>query len=576
MPTVTIDNQVYEFENGDVLLQFCSDIGIEVPHFCYHPAMSAPANCRQCLVKIGTPARNRATGEPEMNEDGTPVINFMPKLQPSCAIAITDGMVVHTQRSDDIVEEGQVDNLELLLINHPLDCPICDQAGQCPLQNQAYKFGPEGSRFEFQKVHKPKRIQLGPHVVLDAERCINCTRCTRFTSEITETHQLSIHNRGDKNYPITAPGVEFDDPYSMNVCDLCPVGALTEDYFRFRARVWEMSKTPGISTYGSKGINVDYWVKDNEVLRITPRQNLDVNEYWMPDAARLIYTTFNEDRPAGPEMLFRDGGRGPADWRQAYDAAAFLLKGVEGSETFLLGSALATVEDNYLLMQLAEHLGAPAPQYLSHVEPGSGDDWLITDDRAPNAQGCERLGMQELDADLLKSRLASGELKVLYILQDDPVGMGVLSEADLDGVQVILHHTHTTNETLPFANVALPIAMAVETIGTYVNADGRAQRLRPAKATRHMHRPQMMEMGLSRLDRQGTPFDRWHDESNKIDCQPGWAAIPEIAERLGRKMRWDGPASIMDELAQTDAFAGATHKAMGFTGVPLEDVGEAV
>ncbi|MEM1043200.1 MAG: molybdopterin-dependent oxidoreductase [Bacteroidota bacterium] len=576
MPTVTIDNRSYEFEQGETLLQFCSDIGVEIPHFCYHPAMSVPANCRQCLVKIGTPARDRATGELQTNEDGSPVINFMPKLQPSCAIAISDGMVVQTQRSDDVVEEGQVDNLELLLINHPLDCPICDQAGQCPLQNQAYKFGPEGSRFEFQKVHKPKRIQLGPNVVLDAERCINCTRCTRFTSEISESYQLSIHNRGDKNYPITAPGIEFDDPYSMNVCDVCPVGALTEDYFRFRARVWEMSKTPGISTFGSKGINVDYWVKDNEVLRITPRQNLDVNEYWMPDAARLIYSTFNENRPDGPRLLYRDGGFGAADWRQAYDAAAYLLKQYDGSEMCFLGSAFATVEDNYLLQKLAEHLGAPTPQYIPHVEPGTGDGWLVSDDRAPNAQGCERLGMPQIDASLLRSRLATGEVKLLYVLQDDPVGAGLLDEDDLDGVQVILHHHHTTNETLPMANVALPAAMAVETIGTFVNEDGRAQRLRPAKAIRSANRALMMETGMSRLDRQGTPFDRWHDESNKVNCQPGWTALPEIAERLGRKMRYTGPASVMDELAQTDAFAGATHKAMGFTGVPLEDVGEAV
>ncbi len=574
MPTVTIDNRPYAFEDGDTLLQFCSDVGIEIPHFCYHPAMSVPANCRQCLVKIGTPVKNRQTGEVETDESGNPVISFMPKLQPSCAIALTDGMVVHTQRSDAAVEAGQVDNLELLLINHPLDCPICDQAGHCPLQNQAYKFGPEGSRFEFEKVHKPKRVQLGPNVILDAERCINCTRCTRFTSEITETDQLTIQNRGDKNYPMTAPGVVFDDPYSMNVCDLCPVGALTEDYFRFRARVWEMSKTPSISGWGSKGINVDYWVKDNEILRITPRQNLGVNEYWMPDAARLVYETYNENRPLGPTMLFRDGGYGPATWAQAYDAAAFLLRDVSGDEILFLGSPTATVEDNYLLKLLADALNAPVPQYLSHTEVGAGDDWLVTDDTAPNAQGCERLGFQQVDADLLRSRLAGGEIKLLYVLEDDPIAAGVLSAEDLDGIQIILHHYHTTNETLGVANVALPAAMTVETIGTYVNADGRAQRLRPAKAIRGVNRTLMMEMGVSRLDRQGTPFDRWYNEDHKIDCQPGWAALPEIARRLGIRLPSDGPAAIMNKLAQTDAFAGATHKAMDYTGVQLADIGQ--
>jgi NADH-quinone oxidoreductase subunit G len=574
MPVATIDNREFEFEPGDLVLQYCLDRGIEIPHFCYHPAMSVPANCRQCLVRVGTPTRNRQTGEIERDEHGDPVINFMPKLMPSCAVELTEGMVVQTQLSNDDVQQGQVANLELLLINHPLDCPICDQAGQCPLQIQAYKYGPEGSRFEFEKVHKPKRVQLGPNVILDAERCINCTRCTRFTSEITESNQLTIQNRGDKNYPITAPGVEFDDPYSMNVCDLCPVGALTEDYFRFRARVWEMSKTPSISAFGSKGINVEYWVKDNLILRITPRQNLDVNEYWMPDAARLVYNTYNENRPDGPRLLYRDGEFGAATWEQAYDGAAYLLKEHEGSEVFFLGSAFATVEDNYLLTKLADALGAPTPQYIPHVESGAGDDWLLTDDQAPNAAGCERLGLTPVDAEMLRTRLQSGEIKVLYILEDDPVAAGVLSETDLDGVQVILHHYHTTNETLPYTNVALPAAMCVETIGTYVSTEGRAQRLRPAKAIKGVHRPLMMEMGVSRLDQQGTPFDRWHNEGHKIDCQPGWAALPEIARRLGHEMSYIGPAAVMDEVAERDAFAGATHKAMGDLGVQLDDIAQ--
>ena len=233
MPSVTIDGRKYEFEGHPRLLQFCLDHGIEVPHFCYHPSMSVPANCRQCLVDIGAPVRSRATGELERTEDGEPVIRYFPKLQTSCSHTLADGQVVHTSRSSDKVARAQQDNLELMLINHPLDCPICDQAGMCPLQIQAYKYGPEGSRFEFRKTHKPKKVKLGPHVVLDAERCINCTRCTRFTDEISRSHQLTIIDRGVKNYPLTPPGLVFDDPYSMNVIDLCPVGALTSADFRF-------------------------------------------------------------------------------------------------------------------------------------------------------------------------------------------------------------------------------------------------------------------------------------------------------------------------------------------------------
>jgi len=570
MPQVTIDGRAHDFEPGTKLLQLCLDLGVEVPHFCYHPALTIPANCRQCYVRVGMPVKNRETGKLETDEQGAPVINFMPKLQPSCAIDIADGMVVETQNTSEEVASGQESTLEFLLINHPLDCPICDQAGMCPLQNQAYKYGPQGSRFEFRKVHKPKRVQLGPNVVLDAERCINCTRCTRFTDEISESRQLTIHNRGDRNYPITAPGVEFDDPYSMNTADLCPVGALTEDYFRFQARVWEMSKTPSVSGFGSKGINVVYWVRDNQILRITPRQNLDVNEYWMPDAARLIHRTFNEDRPEGPHMLFRDGTFGRADWEQAYDGAAFLLREFRGSEMLFLGSPYATVEDNYILMRLAEGLGAPPPVYLPDVEEGAGDDWLLTDDQAPNAQGCVRLGMQAVTPEELRQRLGEG-VKLVYVLEDDPVAHAAMDLEDLDHIQVILHHYHTTNETLAAANVAFPAAMAVETIGTYVNEAGRAQRLRPAKAIGTVNRALMMEMGASRLDRQGTPFDRWHYEHHRVDCQPGWAILPEVARRVGIDLRHDGPKSIMAELAATEAFAGATYDAMGLLGVQLEN-----
>ncbi len=563
MPQVTIDGQTFEFEEGAKLLQFCLDQGIEVPHFCYHPALSVPANCRQCLVKAGTPARDRATGAVVTDEHGKPVINYFPKLQPSCALDVTDGMVVHTQFDDEAVAAAQADNLELMLINHPLDCPICDQAGHCPLQIQAYKYGPEGSRFEFEKVHRPKRVQLGPNVVLDAERCINCTRCTRFTTEVTESHQLSIVNRGDKNYPMTAPGEVFDDPYSMNVCDLCPVGALTEDYFRFKARVWEMSKTPSVSDFGAKGINVDYWVRNNEVLRITPRANRSVNDYWMPDAARLVYARFNENRLSGPRVDGRE-----TDWRTAYDQAALLLKKAEGRVAFL-GSAWATVEDNYLLTKLAEAVGGEVVGYVNHRTEGSGDGWLISDDAAPNAAGCERLGMTAVDPATFRLNGA----RLLYVLDEDPVAAGLLSGSDLDGVTVILHATHTTNETLPHADVVLPAAMCVETIGTYVNEDGRAQRLRPAKMIRSMNRSLMMAMGTgqSRIDRHGTPFDRWNREDNKVDCLPGWTSIPEVAERLGAPMRYKGPQAVMAEIADTvPAFAGATYAAMGYLGVPLE------
>ncbi len=370
MPRITIDGTVYEFEGRPKLLQFCLDHGIELPHFCYHPALSIPANCRQCLVEVGMPVIDRETGKPKLDENGQPVIQFMPKLQTSCSLDMADGMVVKTHRTSEKVARAQRDNLEFLLINHPLDCPICDQAGKCPLQIQAYKYGPEGSRFEFLKVHKPKRVKLGPRVMLDAERCINCTRCVRFTDEISKSHQLTIIERGVRNYPITPPGVEFDDPYSMNVIDLCPVGALTSIDARFKARPWEMSATPSITITNAKGSNCYYWVRDNLIVEITARANAAVNGYWLPDEDRLDYHRFNENRPDGPEVR-RDGRLVRVNWEEAYDRAAELLAGIDGRRILFLGSAYATVEDNYLLKRLAEALAPTRPSTSPTSSPAT-------------------------------------------------------------------------------------------------------------------------------------------------------------------------------------------------------------
>ena len=574
MPQVTIDDTVYEFEGQPKLLQFCLDTGVELPHFCYHPAMSIPANCRQCLVQLGTPVKDRETGEVKREENGDPVIQYFPKLQTSCSVDITDGMVVKTHRTSDIVDRAQKDNLEFLLINHPLDCPICDQAGHCPLQIQSYKYGSEGSRFEFRKVHKPKKVLLGPRVMLDAERCINCTRCTRFTDEVSKSHQLTIINRGVQNYPLTPPGVTFDEPYSMNVIDVCPVGALTSVDFRFRARIWELSSTPSITVTNAKGSNCEYWVRDNLVLRITPRQNLHVNDYWLPDEDREAYRQFNEDRSEGPQVR-RGNALEAVSWEVAYRTAADRLRDVDGSKVLFIGSAHATVEDNYVLVRLAEAMGADAPVYIPHVQPGAADGWLITDDKTPNAGGCERLGIHAVDEELVRARLEGGEIDVVYVMEDDPVGSGLFTADALRDVTVIVHPYHKTNQTLAVADVSLPAAMVVETVGTYVSIDGRAQRVRPAKEIRGVNRTLMMEMGKSRQDRHGTPFDRWHNESNRIDCRPSWETLPGIAQMIGHEIPSGTPKQIMQEIADTlPGFEGATYKAMGLTGVQLVEVGE--
>jgi NADH-quinone oxidoreductase subunit G len=570
MPEVTIDGQTFEFDEKEKILQFCLDNGLELPHFCYHPAMSIPANCRQCLVEVGMPEKNRETGEINLDEDGNPVISWMPKLQTSCSMDLAPGMVVKSHRTSETVKRAQKDNLEFLLINHPLDCPICDQAGHCPLQNQAYKYGPEGSRFEFRKVSKPKRVELGPRVVLDGERCINCTRCTRYTQEVSGSNQLTIIERGVRNYPMTPPGVDFDEPYSMNVIDICPVGALTSKDFRFRARIWEMSSTPSVATTNAKGSNCYYWVKDNQILRVTPRTNLAVNEYWLADEDRLDYERFNENRLSGAAIRGES-----ATFEEAAAAAGDALRGVDGDRIAFIGSARATVEDNFLLTRLADATGAGTPTFIPHVEPGHGDGWLRTDDRTPNADGCRRLGMNPVDEDVLGARLRAGEVDVLYVLGEDPVAAGLCTAEHLDGVAVVLHATHTTNRTLPSADVSLPLAMIPETIGTLVSEDGRAQRVWPAKAIKGVNRTLSMAIGKSRADKYGTPYDRWYNESNLVDCRPGWVSLPMVAAALGSDLTFRGPKAIMNVLSdENPAFSGATFEAMGEHGVQLADIGQ--
>ena len=568
MGQVTIDGQTLDYQDAPKLLQFMLDKGLEVPHFCYHPALSIPANCRQCLVRVGTPALDRETRQPVIGEDGQPVINFGPKLATSCSVDLSEGMVVETHRTSALVAEAQAANLEFLLINHPLDCPICDQAGHCPLQNQAYKYGPEGSRFEFRKVHKPKRVLLGPRVMLDAERCINCTRCTRFTDEVSKSGQLTIISRGVTNYPLTPPGTVFDEPYSMNVVDICPVGALTSVAYRFKARAWEVSMVPSITTVNAKGSNCTYWVRDNLVLNVVARTNPSANGYWLADEDRLGVERFNDDRASGPRVR-TENGLVDVSWDAAYDAAAALLDGARGSLA-VLGSAHAPVEDNAMLVRLADALGGTVLGYLPHVEPGHGDGWLRTDDRTPNAAGCEALGMRALDT------LDLGGATVLVVLEGDPVASGMLAEGALAGVDVIAMPTHTTNQTLAAAAVVLPTTMVVETVGTFVNEDGLAQRVTPAKAIRGVNRTLMMAMGSSRTDQHGTPFDRWHHEAHRVDCRPGWEIVPDLAARLNLDgFAHTGPKAIMAELAAEGApFAGATYAAMGTLGHRLERAAE--
>lgn len=561
MPEIIIDNQRYEFEGKPYVLQLMLDLGLDHPFFCYHPSLSVPANCRQCYVEAGTPVVNRQTGEQELDDDGNPVIRFFPKLMTSCSLEASDGMVIKTHRSSKLVERAHKDTLEFILANHPLDCPICDQAGECPLQIQTYKYGPEGSRFEHKKVHKPKRIKLGPRVTLDAERCINCTRCVRFTDEISKTSQLTIIARGDKNYPAVAPGTEFDDPYSLNTVDICPVGALTSSDFRFKARVWEMNQTPGIDITNGKGCNIDVWTRDNVVMRITPRYNPAVNDYWMPDFGREDIRRMNENRISKPHIML-EGDRIKSSWTNAEMTLAEKLEAFKPEEILFLGSAFASVEDNYVLQKHMKAAGVEAGFFTPNIKKGSGDGFLIDDDQYPNTNGCRLLGLEELSASEMRKKVKDEGIRMIIALEDDLVGRGVLEAADLEG-KFFVYLASNHDETSAQADLLIPIANSVEQSCSYVNVDGRMQRTVAAKETMYTNRKLNLEMSMGRLDRYGTKFDNWVSDRNRVDCIPAWEFMERVATASDKQFGYISTPQIVEELASVNGhFSGVSYDRM--------------
>jgi NADH-quinone oxidoreductase subunit G len=528
MPQITIDGKPYEYEGDHMLLQFALDNGVEIPYFCYHPAMSIPTNCRMCLVEVGWPAKDRKTGEIKRDENGEMIVNWGRKPATACNTPVTPDLVVLTHRSSPKVKEMQQGVLEYMLVNHPLDCPICDQAGECPLQIWTYKYGPEGSRFESNKIHKPKRVELGPNVVMDAERCINCTRCVRFTEEISKTDQLTIVGRGDQNYPSTAPGEIFDDLYSMNTIDICPVGALTSKNFRFKARTWEMAYTPGVCTGCAKNCSIDVWVRDNEVLRLTPRENTAVNDYWMCDAGRLDIDKYNKDRVSGVKVK----GDVPVEFEAGIAQAAKLIKANEG-KVYFLGSAHASLESNFALRNLAKKLGVTKLHYVPNTVEGWGDNFLRRDDRTANTKGLELLGFEPIEAQHLHARIKDGHIHFIYMLEDNSFLKAI--EDVLDEVTVIAHATnyHPLHSQL---DVVLPAAMEIEAESTFINEDSVPQVTRMSKQIKQMTPEMWMRVPKSRLDKAAVAIDRWRDLGNIYDVLPGWKLIAMVAKALGHEM----------------------------------------
>jgi NADH-quinone oxidoreductase subunit G len=449
--TLTVDGQSVTVAKGTNVLEAAKTVGVDISAFCYHPGLSIAACCRQCLVNI----------------------EKAPKLQPSCQTIAADGMVVHTTDPQSTLARKQM--LEFTLVNHPIDCPICDKAGECTLQKLYFDHDNADSRVDTPKVRKAKVVDLGPHIVLDQERCILCTRCIRVCDEVAHSHQLEMHHRGDHEVLGTAPGAVLDNPYSINTVDVCPVGALTAKDFRFTMRAWELDMTESVCNGCATGCNVEIHHKNERAWRLVPRLNPDVNKYWMCDEGRFTYHDLREQRLAAALV----GGL-PAGWDRALKTAAGIIAGVPGRQVGVVLSAICSNEDNYTLARLAQSLNAGAVYATGRPPAPDRADKILRDaDVNANRAGVEAiaggLGIALGDLDALGAALAAGELKVLIVLGDVlPIDRAKLAQAAI--VALSAHD----REHVSGAKVALPIAAWAETPGTITNRQKRVQKMNAA------------------------------------------------------------------------------------------------
>lgn len=550
MPHIYIDGQKIETENGKTIIQAAYDNGIEIPHFCWHPELSVAGNCRMCLVEVGMPKKDRE-GNLQYDDKGNVEIGYLPKLQIACAANISDGMVVHTK--NDKVIDAQEAVMEFLLINHPLDCPICDEAGECKLQDYAFRHSKGESRFDEVKNHKDKRQKWGPNVMFDAERCISCSRCIRFAKEVAQQDVLTFVQRGDHVTIKLFDDTEFDNPYSMNVIEICPVGALTSPDFRFKSRVWEMSFNDSISAYDSTGANIKIGVRNNEILRIEPRTNMYVNRYWLTDEQRHDYKYVNENRITEPQVKYDEKFQ-KVSWQEVYTETASKLKDFRNDEIMILASSRATNESNYLAKKLAQDvLRTKNIDYLSHIEKTAKEDkFLLVKDKSPNTKGCEALKVKNskgFNAKELKEDISKGKIKALYLIEEDFKNHEDIIEV-LDDLDLLIVQYYNHNKISEKADIILPASTFAESEGTFTNKDGRVQHFTPALVTKDNLR--YMGMKMSRLDKFGAFNDRWtqHEQRN---CKPSWKIIQGIANAAGANWSYKNSEDVFSEISDNIA-----------------------
>jgi NADH-quinone oxidoreductase subunit G len=519
------------------MLQACNQARVDVPHYCYHPKLPVAGNCRMCLVEFGTPAMG-PDRKPVMNPDGTPKIAKSPRPAIACATPISPGMEIYTNTPG--VDQMRKGVLEFLLINHPLDCPICDQAGECKLQEYSVEYGQAESRFVEHKVHKPKRVDLGPRIVLDDERCILCTRCIRFTRDIVGDDALGIVNRGSFNTITAYPGKQFDNNYTLNTVDICPVGALTSKDFRFKMRVWFLKETKSICTSCGTGCNIVIGSREEKIYRYEPRQNDAVNSTWMCDYGRLNYKWIQREDRLTNVTIRRNGELQESDWGTEIVEISRKLSEAAAGSVGIVGSARLTNEELYLLAKLAKKLGAITD---SVPRSGEGDKLLLNADQNPNSNGAKLMGIAANPMGSALPKIAeaikSGKIKTLIIFGEDVTKHGI--GADLLGkVETLIVCDILPNDTTKAAHYLLPGCAHAEKRGTMTNVKGRVQKFMKGVEPRGAARPE---------------WEILHELVFNVTGQNGFVSVEGLFNQMAKEV---------------PALAGVTWAGLGDTGVTIQ------
>lgn len=509
--TVQVNGREVQVEEGLNLIEAARLADVEIPHFCYHPGLGVDGNCRMCLIEV----------------DG------IAKPQIACNTFAKEGLKFQTESAR--VKELQRAVLEFLFLNHPLDCPICDQSGECYLQDYYMANGRYQSRLDTEKVHKRKVVEAGPRVTLDAERCVLCSRCVRFCDQVTGTGELYIVNRGNRSEIAVYPGKELDNAYSLNTVDICPVGALTSTEFRFQKRVWFLRASDAVCTGCARGCNVYLEESEGRVYRLRPRENMEVNRYWMCDHGRGTFRPMNDERL---DVAFAAGEIAPLGevLSKLAEALGEAAK-ANGGAGVLFGLSPASSLESLFATQ------AFAAEFLPKARVSAGatraalpeDDLLRKADPYANRAG---LGLLKIPIDLESALAKGGDL--LVWLEDDPIGQAPALREQLRGWKRIVYVGTNENATSGAANLCLPIAPASECDGTFVNFAGRVQRFRRG------------------VQPQGDAL--WTPEL--------WR---RVAEGMGRPFGWKSLDALWKDLAaKVPELDGLDFQTIGALGVPTQ------